>query len=62
MDKLDRGTELNPVVESLVEEGHLGLKVGQGIYDWSSVDSEDVYQKRDDALLSILQLYEASQQ
>jgi 3-hydroxyacyl-CoA dehydrogenase len=57
MEQLDRGTEPNPVVERLVEEGNLGLKTGKGVYDWSGTDPAAVSERRDDALLSLLDVY-----
>lgn len=55
---LDRGTGTFDLTENLVENGDYGLKTGRGIYDWSDLDSEDVYERRDRGLLDILELYE----
>jgi 3-hydroxyacyl-CoA dehydrogenase len=58
MPDLDRGTEPNPVVTELAEKGQTGLDAGEGVYDWSDLDPEDVYEGRDDVLLSLLDTYE----
>ena len=57
MSDLDRGTDPNPVIEELLAAGHDGLDSGKGVYDWSAVDEEEVYRRRDDALLDLLGLY-----
>lgn len=59
MEDLDRGTDPNPVVTELAEAGDLGLKTGQGIYDWSNVDPEAVVDERDEVLLEQLELYKS---
>ncbi|MEF8827093.1 MAG: 3-hydroxyacyl-CoA dehydrogenase NAD-binding domain-containing protein [Halapricum sp.] len=56
---LDRGIDTFDLTENLVENGDYGLKTGRGIYDWSDLDSEDVYERRDRGLLDILELYES---
>jgi 3-hydroxybutyryl-CoA dehydrogenase len=56
---LDRGTESKDVLTEAVENGDYGLKTGKGVYDWSDVDSDDVYDQRDEALLAILDLYDS---
>lgn len=58
VEELDRGTDTFDLTENLVENGDYGLKKGKGIYDWSDLDSEDVYERRDRGLLDILELYE----
>jgi 3-hydroxybutyryl-CoA dehydrogenase len=59
MEALDRGTEPNPVVTELVEADDLGLKTGQGVYDWEDTDPEAVVAARDSKLLEQLELYES---
>lgn len=56
---LDRGTDTFDLTEDLVADGNYGLKTGRGIYDWSELDSEGVYERRDRGLLDILELYES---
>ena len=58
MRELDRGTEPNPVVTRLVEDGSLGLKSGKGVYDWSDVSPQEVYERRDRELLSLRKVYD----
>lgn len=58
MPDLDRGTDPNPVLEELIEKGHTGVRSGRGIYDWGDTDLEEMYERRDDALLSFLETYE----
>ncbi|AGN01239.1 3-hydroxyacyl-CoA dehydrogenase [Salinarchaeum sp. Harcht-Bsk1] len=60
MGDLDRGTDPNPVIEELLEEGYTGTETGKGIYDWTDVDLESVRERRDGALLDMLDLYEES--
>lgn len=57
MADLDRGTDPNPVISELVENGATGTDAGLGIYDWREVDLEEVIEQRDRALLSMLDLY-----
>ncbi len=59
MPDLDRGTDPNPVVTRLVEEGDLGLKTGRGVYDWEGSDPTEVEGKRDEELLELLRVYES---
>ncbi|AZH25486.1 3-hydroxyacyl-CoA dehydrogenase family protein [Haloplanus aerogenes] len=56
---LDRGTESKDVLSEAVENGDYGLKTGKGVYDWSDVDPDDIYDQRDEALLAILDLYDS---
>lgn len=56
---LDRGTDTFDLTEGLVADGDYGLKTGRGIYDWSALDPERVYERRDRGLLDILDLYES---
>jgi len=58
MDELDRGTEPNPVIEELLGDGANGVDTGRGVYDWTGVDVERATRERDEALLSLLELYE----
>ena len=59
LPELDRGTDPSSIVERLVEEGHDGLSSGREVYDWSELDSADVYEQRDRALLDLLSVYES---
>ena len=59
MRELDRGTEPNPVVSRLVEEGHYGMKSGTGIYDWSNRDPANVTAETDEQLFRLLGVYES---
>ncbi len=58
MPELDRGTDPNPILSELIEQGRTGVRSGQGVYEYSDVDPETVYQKRDEALLSYLDTYD----
>jgi 3-hydroxyacyl-CoA dehydrogenase len=60
MSELDRGTDPNPVIEELLAEGHRGTETGTGIYDWTGVDLDAERDRRDRALLSMLDLYESA--
>jgi 3-hydroxybutyryl-CoA dehydrogenase len=44
------------MVREKVERGELGLKTGQGFYDWSGQDEEGVRNEKDEALLKLLAL------
>lgn len=57
MTDLDRGTDPNPVISELVENGATGTDAGLGVYDWREVDLEEIIEQRDRALLSMLDLY-----
>jgi hypothetical protein len=35
------------------------LKTGKGVYDWEGVDPGEIYDKRDEALLDLLDLYDS---
>jgi len=59
LPELDRGTESKDVLADAVENGDYGLKTGKGVYDWSDVDPDDIYDQRDEALLAILDLYDS---
>lgn len=58
MPELDRGTEPNPVVTRLTEQGDLGLKTGKGVYDWSDTSPSEVYDERDRQLLEQLRIFD----
>jgi len=58
MGELDRGAEPTQLVQDLVEDGQKGLKTGKGIYDWSDAEPTDVYRRRDEALLEVLDVYD----
>ncbi|UHQ98768.1 3-hydroxyacyl-CoA dehydrogenase NAD-binding domain-containing protein (plasmid) [Natrinema zhouii] len=60
MPELDRGTDPNPVVSELVEQGDFGLKTGEGIYDWTDADPDAVVADRDAYLLAQLEQYESN--
>ncbi|WP_255152150.1 3-hydroxyacyl-CoA dehydrogenase family protein [Halorarius halobius] len=59
MPELDRGTDPNPVVTRLVEQGDLGLKTGKGVYDWSDDSPSEIYDERDRQLLEQLRMFES---
>jgi 3-hydroxybutyryl-CoA dehydrogenase len=58
MGDLDRGTDPNPVVSRLVDKGDLGLKTGQGVYNWEDSDPDVIETERDQDLLRLLDIYE----
>lgn len=57
-EDLDRGTEPSESLVDLVEDGHLGVKSGGGVFDWSDRDREEVLDERDQQLLALVELYE----
>jgi 3-hydroxyacyl-CoA dehydrogenase len=59
LPELDRGTEPAQVTTELVEQGKLGLKTGEGVYEWDR-PAEEVYAERDRRLLEVLDVYEAA--
>lgn len=59
LPELDRGTEPSELTKELVEQGKLGLKTGEGIYEWDR-PAEEVYAERDRRLLEVLDTYEAA--
>lgn len=58
MPDLDRGTEPNEVITDLLVDGHTGWDDGKGVFDWTDVDIDESERDRDQALLSLLSLYE----
>jgi 3-hydroxyacyl-CoA dehydrogenase len=60
MPELDRGTDPSSILEDLIDEGRTGIRSGRGIYDWSGSDPEEVYERRDEELLSYLDTFEAA--
>lgn len=56
---LDRGTDPSESLERMIEEGRYGLKSGEGVFDWSDRDSEEVMEERDQQLLELLEVYES---
>jgi len=59
MADLDRGTDPNTVITELLAEGATGTDAGVGVYDWRGVNLPAVQDRRDQALLSTLELYES---
>lgn len=59
LDELDRGTAPHPFLEELVAEEKLGLKSGEGIYEWGD-DEGSVLSRRDESLLEQVHVYENS--
>lgn len=57
LPELDRGIEPTRTLEEHVEDGEFGLKSGEGVYDWQGIDPAEVYDRRDRALLSLLDTY-----
>lgn len=57
---LDASTEPQPALVRLVESGRLGVKSGEGFYDWSQRDAAELIRRRDQELLSRLQQLRAS--
>jgi 3-hydroxyacyl-CoA dehydrogenase len=51
---LDRSTEPNQLVRDKVERGELGAKAGKGFYDWSPGRTTSIIQRRDAALLEMV--------
>jgi 3-hydroxybutyryl-CoA dehydrogenase len=56
MEDLDRGTDPNPVIDELLAQGEIGTDTGRDVYDWTGVDLTAVQEKRDEALLRLLEL------
>ncbi|MHB8499751.1 MAG: 3-hydroxyacyl-CoA dehydrogenase family protein [Candidatus Acidiferrales bacterium] len=53
---LDRSSRPQPELERRVAEGKLGVKAGEGFYDWSRRDAQAVIRRRDDELVRRLKL------
>jgi 3-hydroxybutyryl-CoA dehydrogenase len=53
---LCRDTEPSPILREKAERGDLGVKTGQGFYDWHKRDIETVIKKRDAFLLELLKV------
>jgi len=51
---LDRSTEPKQLIRDKVARGELGAKAGKGFYDWSPARMESVIQRRDKALLEMV--------
>jgi 3-hydroxyacyl-CoA dehydrogenase len=58
LKEIDRGTEPTASLSSLVEQGHYGVKTGQGVYDWEGADFDQLADERDQQLLAMLDAYE----
>ncbi|WP_251341316.1 3-hydroxyacyl-CoA dehydrogenase family protein [Haloplanus halophilus] len=58
LPELDRGTAPNRSLAERVAEEDYGLKTGEGVYDWTDADPEAVYERRDEALLALRDLYD----
>lgn len=58
LKEIDRGTEPTESLRSLVEDGHYGVKTGQGVYDWEGADFDQLADERDQQLLAMLDAYE----
>ena len=54
LPELDRSTEPLPLIRDKVARGELGAKAGKGFYDWSPARTAGVIQRRDEALLEIV--------
>lgn len=53
---LEASPEPQRALMSLVESGKLGVKSGEGFYDWSTRDAEDLIRRRDEELLMRLRM------
>lgn len=59
--RLDRGTDPSERLMELTGEGKLGLKTGEGVFDWQDQDTDEVSEERDQELLALVDLYEEIQ-
>ncbi|MBI5580790.1 MAG: 3-hydroxyacyl-CoA dehydrogenase family protein [Deltaproteobacteria bacterium] len=53
---LASGDDRSPTLQRLVDAGHYGVKTGQGFFDWSGRDLEELLQERDLRLLQVRKL------
>lgn len=51
---LDSSSSPQPALRALIEAGDLGVKSGQGFYDWSERDAAGLIRQRDDELIERL--------
>ncbi|MCF8032422.1 MAG: NAD(P)-binding domain-containing protein [Desulfarculaceae bacterium] len=56
LPRLDNRTTASPLLREKVERGELGLKSGQGFYDWGPEKTKAAVSRRDRALLAISRL------
>lgn len=61
LSELDRGISPKRTLEDSVNDEEFGLKTGSGIYDWDGADLAEIYDQRDRALLSMLDIYNERQ-
>jgi 3-hydroxyacyl-CoA dehydrogenase len=57
---IDRKQEPAAILSDLVDQGRHGVKTGRGVYDWSTVNLEQVMAERDQRLLDQLEVYHAA--
>lgn len=57
---IDRKQEPAAFLSDLVDQGRHGVKTGRGVYDWSTVNIEQVMAERDQRLLDQLEVYRAA--
>ena len=55
LPELDRSTEPLPLLRDKVARGELGAKAGKGFYHWPPGRAKEVVQRRDQALMEMLQ-------
>lgn len=51
----------NPTLRSLVDQGNLGYKTGQGMYDWSQKDMDALLRKRNHFIINALKILKEEQ-
>lgn len=54
-DDLANNQGMDPVLKKKMDQNELGLKTGKGFYDWNGEAGKEDVQKRDQALLDLLQ-------